>query len=166
MASRKATVQQYRSELTARHLAGSSINLRLCAIRKLVAEMADNDWLPRETAGAIANVRGVERTGIRSGNWLSVGQAEDLLNAPTTETLKGKRDRALLGVLMGAGLRRAEAVSLTFDDVQERDGRWVIADLIGKRGHVRTIPIAGWTKAVLDEWRQAAACGKDGSFGL
>jgi site-specific recombinase XerD len=152
----RAVVQQYRSELLSRQLAASSINIRLCAIRKLAAEMADNGWLPRDIAGAIERVKGVKRSGNRCGNWLVVAQAEALLNAPPPLSLRGKRDRALLGILVGAGLRRAEAAALTFAHIQEREGRWVIADLVGKRGRIRTVPIAGWTKALIEGWRDAA----------
>jgi len=151
----KASLQEYRSVLVGRRLAPSSINVRLCAIRKLAAEMADNGMVPRDVAASIGKVKGVERSGIRSGKWLSVTEAEALLNAPSCSSLRGKRDRALLGMLIGAGLRRAEAASLVFTDIQERDGRWVIADLVGKRGHIRTVPIASWTKALVDDWRQA-----------
>jgi site-specific recombinase XerD len=57
-------------------------------------------------------VKGVKREGIRVGNWLTISQAEKLINAPDTSTLKGKRDRALLAVLIGCGLRREETATL------------------------------------------------------
>ena len=58
-----------------------------------------------------------------------------MLNAPDTRTLKGLRDRAILGLLIGCGLRRAEAAGITFNHIQQRDGRWVLVDLIGKRNN-------------------------------
>ena len=53
---------------------------------------------------------------------------------------KGKRDRCGLALLVGCGLRRGEAVSLTLADIQQRDGCWVVVDLYGKHGRIRTIP--------------------------
>jgi site-specific recombinase XerD len=53
-------------------------------------------------------------------------QASELLNAPDPCTLKGKRDRAILALLIGCGLRRAELLSLEIDQIQQREGRWVI----------------------------------------
>jgi len=78
------------------------------------------------------------------------------LNAPDTGALKGLRDRAILALLLGCGLRRAEASSLTFEHIQQRDGRWVLVDLIGKRNKVRSVPMPNWTKQAIDEYASAA----------
>jgi site-specific recombinase XerD len=80
---------------------------------------------------------------VRTGNWLTRDEAQQWLNAPDTRTREGKRDRALLAVLIGCGLRRAEAAALSFKHVQQRDGRWVLVDLIGKRDKVRSVPMPG-----------------------
>ena len=130
----KATVQRYRTDLEGRELAPSSINLRLAAIKKLASEAADNSLLAPETAAAIGRVRGAKRLGVRVGNWLSKPQALELLGAPDRSTLKGKRDRVLLCLLVGCGLRRGELARLDLSDIEQREGRWVILDLLGKHG--------------------------------
>jgi site-specific recombinase XerD len=66
---------------------------------------------------------GPKRSGVRTGNWLTRDQAERLINAPEMATLKGKRDRALLAVMIGCGLRRNEVAELTFEQIQQREGR-------------------------------------------
>jgi integrase len=101
-------------------------------------------------------VRGAKQQGTRTGNWLALDQAEQLINAPDTKTLKGLRDRALLAVLIGCGLRRSEASELRFDHIQQRDGRWVLVDLHGKGGRVRTVPAPSWAKLAIDQWASAA----------
>ncbi len=70
--------------------------------------------------------------------------------------LKGKRDRALLAVLIGCGLRRSEVSELTFEHIQQRDGRWAIVDIHGKGDRIRTAPMPSWTKAAIDRWSEAA----------
>ncbi len=70
--------------------------------------------------------------------------------------MKGKRDRALLGLLVGCGLRRSELANLLVEDIQQRDGRWVIIDLVGKHGRIRTVPMPSWAKAAVDHWVAAA----------
>ena len=152
----KATVSAWRVSLEARGLGSSSIIIRMSAIRKLAAEAADNGLLAPELAAGIARVRSAKSVGIRVGNWLSVRQAQSLLNAPDVSTVKGMRDRAILAVLLGCGLRRSEVAALTFAHVQQRDGRWCIVDLVGKHGRVRTVPVPTWTKVAIDAWTSAA----------
>ena len=152
----KAVVQEYRTTLEQRSLSASSIQVQMSAIRRLAAEMADNGMLDPQTALLISKVRGPRHNGVRVGNWLSLQQAEELLALPDTRTMKGKRDRAVLGLLLGAGLRRSELCALRFDHLQQREGRWVIADLIGKHARIRTVPVPGWSKAAVDLWAEAA----------
>jgi len=152
----KRVVQAHKADLQSRGLSPSTVNLRLSAIRTLASEAADNDMIPTEIANGIAKVRGVTAGGVRTGNWLDKGDAQRLLDAPDSTTLKGLRDRAILAVLIGAGLRRSEAASLTPDHLAQREGRWVIVDLVGKRNKVRSIPIAPWVKVRIDRWTEAA----------
>src|SRR5713226_7273145 len=90
----KATVSAWRVSLEARSLGSSSIIIRMSAIRKLAAEAADNGLLAPELAAGISRVRSAKSTGIRVGNWLSIRQAQSLLNAPDVATVRGLRDRA------------------------------------------------------------------------
>jgi integrase len=120
------------------------------AIRKLAAEAADNGLLAPELAVGIGRVKSAKTQGIRTGNWLSQRQAQALLSAPAITTLRGLRDRAILAVLLGCGLRRSEVAALTFAHLQQRDGRWCIVDLVGKHGRVRTAPMPTWVKVAID----------------
>lgn len=149
----KALVQSYKVHLEGLGLGAASVNQRLSAIRKLASEASDNGLLTEQIANGIKNVSGVRQEGQRSGNWLSREQAQQLLEAPDLSTRKGIRDQALLAVLLGCGLRREEAAGLKWSHIQQRDGRWAIVDLRGKRGKVRTIPMPSWTKKALDEWQ-------------
>lgn len=152
----KAVVQRYAAELREAGLSSSSINQRLSAIRKLALEASDNGALDPQIASGIRAVKGARQEGRRTGNWLTREQAQTWLSAPDTRTLKGLRDCALLAVLIGCGLRRAEAANLSFEHVQQRDGRWVLVDLVGKRDKVRSVPMPAWTKAAIDAWSSRA----------
>lgn len=150
----KATVQEYRQTLTG---SPASINLKMSAIRKLATEAADNGLLDQTIANGVNRVHGVKSQGVRSGNWLTKNQAQRLLTAPqlTDEKgkaiLKGYRDRAILAVMIGGGLRRSEVAALTFAHIQQRDSRWVIVDIVGKGNRVRTVPVPSWVKQAIDE---------------
>jgi site-specific recombinase XerD len=148
----KATVSAWRVALEARGLGSVSINVRITAVRKLAVEAADNGLLAPELAAGITRVKGAKSVGVRTGNWLSVQQAQKLLNAPDVTTKKGLRDRAMLAILLGCGLRRSEVAALTMKHIQQRDNRWCIVDLVGKHGRVRTIPMPTWVKVAIDTW--------------
>ena len=160
----RATVQKYRAGLEARDLAPASINQRLSALRKLAREAAYNGYLDPAAAQAIRDVRGAKIEGTRTGTWLTKRQAEALINRPDTATLKGKRDRAMLAVMIGCGLRREEVARLRFRDIGQREGRWVVLDLRGKHGRVRSVPMPGWAKAAIDEWAAAAEISEGAVF--
>jgi site-specific recombinase XerD len=83
-------------------LAPSTINLRLAAVRRLAYEAADTGLLSPDLAAGIRRVKGAKKVGIRLGNWLTVDQAKALLRAPDIETVRGKRDRAMLAVCLVA----------------------------------------------------------------
>jgi integrase len=152
----KATVSAWRASLEVRKLGSSSIIIRMSAIRKLAFEAADNGLIAPELAAGIARVKSAKSTGVRVGNWLSLRQAQALVSAPDASTVKGLRDRAIIAVLLGCGLRRSEVAALTFAHVQQRDGRWCIVDLTGKHGRVRTMPMPTWVKVAIDAWTSEA----------
>ena len=152
----KTVVVRYRMHLESRRLAPGTINLRLGAVRRLAYEAADCGLLSADLAAGIRRVKGVKKLGLRLGNWLSAEQGQALWQAPVRERMKGKRDRALLAVLLACGLRRHELASLTVGHLQQREGHWAIVDLRGKAGHVRTIPVPDWVHGLLDDWTKAA----------
>jgi site-specific recombinase XerD len=152
----KATVSAWRVVLEDRGLGSVSINVRITAVRKLAVEAADNGLLAPELAAGIARIKGVRSQGVRVGNWLSLLQAQTLLDTPDVRTKKGLGDRAMFAALLGCGLRRSEVTALTMRHIQQRDNRWCIVDLIGKHGRVRTIPMPTWVKNAIDAWTGAA----------
>jgi site-specific recombinase XerC len=152
----KATVNAWRVSLDERGLGSSSIIIRMSAIRKLAVEATDNGLLAPELAAGIQRVKSAKSIGVRAGNWLSLKQAQALLNAPDITTVKGMRDRAIIAVLLGCGLRRSEVAALTMGHIQQRDGRWCIVDLPGKHGRVRTVPMPAWMKGATDAWTSPA----------
>jgi integrase/recombinase XerD len=176
----KATINAYREAMLQAGKSRSSINQALSAIRKLATEAADNGLVTPTLAYGVERVKGVKQEGVRAGNWLTAAEAEQLINTPVYRwqreeipLLKAVRDQALLAVMVGTGLRRAEVASLTWEMVQQRDSRWAIIDLVGKRGRVRSVGIPPWVKIALDRWAEAVgvyqgrifhALNKDGSL--
>jgi len=120
-------VVKYRAFLERLSLSAATINLHLSAIRRLADESAESGWLSPEHAIGIRRVKGVKRLGRKMGNWLTRNQAQELVNA-------------------------SEVGGLNLDQLQSREGRWVIVNLVGKGKRLRTIPVPSWTKELLDAW--------------
>jgi site-specific recombinase XerD len=150
------TVQHYRAHLEARGLAPSTRNLQLTVIRKLAKEAAANGLLAPELAASVIGVKGSRQKGSRLGAWLTLEQAQALLLAPSGDDLRAIRDRALLALLIGCGLRRAELAALEVNHIGLREGRWVIVDLLGKGSRLRSVPMPAWAKTALYLWVEAA----------
>jgi site-specific recombinase XerC len=121
LAFNRTVVLRYRFFLEQKNLAPSTINVRLAAVRRLAYEVSDTGLLSPELAAGIRRVKGAKRLGVRIGNWLTVEQSKTLLGGLPSGSLRGKRDRAILALLIGCGLRRAELVGLRMEDLQVRE---------------------------------------------
>ncbi len=119
----RLVLEEYRTYLEGSGASASSINQELSALRRMFRSAAVAGYLDRDRAADAAGVVNTRALGVRAGNWLTAEQAKKLLLAPDENTLKGKRDRAILAVLIGCGLRREELVLLNVEDVQMREER-------------------------------------------
>src|ERR1700692_4368988 len=149
LAFNKTVVLRYRLQLEARHLSASTINVRLAAVRRLAYEAADSGLLSPELAASIRRVKGPKKLGVRLRNWLTAKQGKALLSIPAGDSVRGKRDFAMVALLLGCGLRRSELVHLTMEHLQQREEHWAIIDLAGTGGHVRNLLIPAWVKETL-----------------
>src|ERR1700739_4112560 len=150
LALNRAVVLRFRLHLESLGLAAGTVNQRLAAGRQVAYEAADSGLLSPELAAGIRRVKGAKQLGARTGNWLTRDQAGLLLEKADGDDLRSARDLAMISVLVGCGLRRAELSALTLEDLQIRQGHLAIVDLIGKGGHVRTVPVPAWVKDAVD----------------
>jgi integrase len=141
-------------------LSPSTINVRLSAVRKMVGEARREGMIGQEEAASLTDIPNIRQRGTRLGNWLTREQAKELLAVPDRSTLKGKRDYCILALLVGCALRRNELAELDVDTIQQREGRWVLADLEGKGRRIRTVAIPIWVKQGINAWMTAAGIEK------
>ena len=146
----RALLMEWRAAMN--KLSPSTVNVRLSAMRKLVTEARRNGMLGAEEAANLTEIPNIPEKGTRLGNWLTREQAKELLAVPDRSTIKEKRDYAILALLVGCALRRQELAELDVEKIQMREGRWVIVDLRGKGGRVRTVAIPIWVKHGIDAW--------------
>jgi integrase len=156
LALNRIIVLLYRQHLEAVPLAPATINVRPAAVRRLAYEATDNGFLSPDLVAGIRRVKGIKRLGVRVGNWLTVQEGQRLLQAIPRDTLRGKRDAAIMGLLLGCGLRRSGVVALNLAHIQRREDHWVIVDLVGKAGHIRSVPVPAGVKVGIDGWTAAA----------
>lgn len=122
LAFNKSVVTRYRINLEQAQYASSTINLRLAAMRRLAYEAADCGLLSPDLAAGIRRVKGVKKHGMRIGNWLIADQGKRLLAAFGGEDLRSRRDYAMIAVLLGCGLRRAEVAGLAISSSEKTIG--------------------------------------------
>jgi site-specific recombinase XerC len=123
-------------------------------IKRFVAHL---NWL-REQAGELdplAGVPVVKGARDQGRELVDPGAGRKTAQLAGSTTLKGKRDRALLALFVSAGLRREELAILLRDQMQQRDGRWCLVDLVGKGGRLRTVAIPYWTQQAVALWLEA-----------
>jgi site-specific recombinase XerD len=149
----KATVNQYKTELLACGYSPSTVNFSLSVVKKLANEASDNGLLDFQTATAISKIKGIKRSGKEIGRWLSEEQSISLLNLPD-KSLIGLRDRALLGVLLGCGLRRSEVANLQLSNIQFLENRHVLT-ITGKGNKTRNIIMPEWVYKRISDWCKA-----------
>ena len=120
LAFNRIVVVRYRMYLESRSLAANTINQQLAAVRRLAHEAADSGLLSPELAAGISRVKGVKQLGFRSGNWLNAEESSEVLKCARGNSMRAKRDYAMLALLFGCGFRRSELVGLELDEIQIR----------------------------------------------
>ncbi|WP_255550843.1 site-specific integrase [Granulicella sp. dw_53] len=150
----RSLLMEWRAGMEA--LSPSTINVRLSAVRKMVGEAWHAGMIGQEEAASLTDIPNINQKGTRLGNWLTREQAKDLLAVPDRSTLKGKRDYVILALLVGCALRRNELAELDIETIQQREGRWVLADLEGKGRRIRTVAVPIWVKLGINAWMTAA----------
>lgn len=146
---------EWRAEMSSR-LAPATVNVRLSSVRHLIKEARRTGLVSPEEAWDLLQLDGLPFRGTRVGNWLTVEQTRRLLNLPSRKNHRGLRNYCILALLAGCALRVNELATLNVETIQQRDNRWVLADLPGKGGRVRTVAIPTWVKQAINGWTKAA----------
>ncbi|HVA81382.1 MAG TPA: tyrosine recombinase [Candidatus Binataceae bacterium] len=148
-----AAVTAYLEDLATREYRVTSQRRRLAAVHGLIREMIERKILDRDPASSLKlrpHPRPLPRT---------LGRADTaaLIDAIDTATLRGKRDRAMLELAYGCGLRVSELVGLKLNQIN-LEARVVI--VIGKGNKERVVPVGGAALRALKSYlvaRQKAA---------
>jgi integrase/recombinase XerD len=160
----RAHIVAWRDELARRGLGGSTIRHRLASLASLF------EYLCEKNAVTHNPVKGVARPRMESGEGttsaLGNHQARELLAAPQADTLKSKRDRAILSTLLFHALRREELCKLKVRDVRHARKGAPHLKVSGKGGKTRYVPLHSCTNALIHDYLDAAGHGNDDSGAL
>jgi integrase/recombinase XerD len=145
----RAHVIAWRKDMERRCLSGATIRRKLSALSSLF------DYLCERNAVNGNPVDGVKRPAANGneGSTPALGdaQARKLLDAPSSKTLKGARDRAILATLLYHGMRREELCNLCVKDIHTRQGV-VHFRIKGKREKIRFIPAHAMAQRLIGEY--------------
>lgn len=150
-----------------------SVNVRLSAVRKLLRSVADdvtdlhvkmvlNDWTKVADAKATGLVA-EDKTETDYGRRLTLASLTRMIHSIDTSHLKGLRDRALIAVMAGTGLRVSEVCALTIRDVfltQNDSGQRAVNVRKGKHNKSRKIVLnsaEGWVLKAVQAYTDALA---------
>ena len=155
----RAHILAWRAELEQQNLAAASIRRKLAALASLY------DYLCECNAVTHNPVRGVKRPKAETSEGktpaLGDAQARALLDAPPADTLKGKRDRAILSVLLYHALRREELTKLLVKDfAQDRRGVPHLR-VRGKGGKLRYLPAHAHSLRLVADYLAASGHGQE-----
>jgi site-specific recombinase XerD len=155
----RSHVLAWRKTLEEEQLAGASIRRKLAALSSLFEYLCESNAVTHNP------VKGVKRPPVESwqGKTPALGdaQARALLEAPNAETLKGKRDRAILSALLYHGIRREELARLKVKDYNQMRRGVAHLRIQGKGGKMRFIPTHPGTLTLIEEYLDAAGHGQN-----
>lgn len=155
----RAHIIAWRDTLVQRGLGGSTIRHRLASLASLFQHLCDRNAVTHNP------VKGVQRPRTESGEGktpaLGDHQARKLLAAPETDTIKSKRDRAILSTLLFHALRREELCKLRVRDAQHARKGVPHLKVSGKGGKTRYVPLHPGTNALIHDYLEAAGHASD-----
>jgi integrase/recombinase XerC len=124
-------------------LSRNSVCRRLAAIRSFLRHLRREGRIARDVGLLVPSPKGERKL----PRFLKIEEMEELLAEPGEETRLGRRDRAILELMYGSGLRVGEAVGLNLGDL-DLSGGWV--RVLGKGAKERTVPFGPPARAALE----------------
>ena len=160
----RAHVIAWRDDLVHRVLSGMTIRHRLAALSSLFEYLCEKNTVTHNP------VKGVKRPPVESyeGKTPALGdhQARALLDAPIGDSLKAKRDRAMLATLLYHALRREELCKLSVKDFRHERRGVAHLKVFGKGSKTRYVPLHPAASGLIVDYLEAAGHGAEDAGAL
>lgn len=148
-ALRRPHIQSIMKKLKSEGLAPSTINVYLACLKGVAREAWSSDLMPQSAYLKISSMTAIRYERLPVGRSLSYRECKRLLATCDDGTVVGKRDKAILAMMMGCGLRRAEVVEL---NLQNWDSRTLSIRLIGKGNKERKVFLPTDLETIVKDW--------------
>jgi integrase/recombinase XerC len=139
------TIREFLGSLYQINNRKSSIARKLATLRSFMRFLTAQGALRTNPAKIVAS----PKTESRLPDYMTIDSVTSLMEAPDTDRDAGKRDRAILELLYGAGLRVGELVGLDLGDVSLKEG---LARVIGKGRKERIVPFGKSAAEALESY--------------
>ena len=137
-------VMEYILKLSKEGISRATTNRKLASLRAAYAYLIKKGSVKNDPTSGIKTPR-AERKDL---DYLSIEEVEKILSAPDN-SVKGKRDKAILEVLYGTGLRVMELIDLNYGDLNFQLG---FIQCAGEHGKPRIVPIGSYAKDSLADY--------------
>jgi len=144
--------EQLRGYIAGEHrrgLGGSSLQRRLSACRSFFRWLLKHGQLASNPAQGMRGPKAPRKL----PQVLDADEMTRLVEVPTDSVL-GKRDRAILELFYSSGLRLSELCALRWDALDLADG---VVRVTGKGGKTRIVPVGRHAREALENWRRESA---------
>ena len=161
LAPRREDVISYREWLLAENYKVATVRLYVTIVKKFFAWLASSGLYLNVADGVKLPVM---PTAEHSRDSLTLEEARQAISSFTGKSEKDLRDRAIMSLMIGCGLRSIEIVRLDVGDIEKRRGQWFIK-VHGKArgGKVDSVSLSGALKKILDEYLSVRAGVKKGT---
>ncbi len=139
-------VRAYLAHLHGRGVAAVTVNRHLSSLRSLFRFLRREGWSVGDPAGEIPP----PKTGRALPAFLPVDDAARLMELPDTSNADGTRDKAILGILYGSGLRVSELCGLNDEDIDLKER---LLQVRGKGKKERIVPMTHEAAQAIEAYR-------------
>lgn len=134
-------------------LSPATVNATLAALRGVARAAWNLELISGDDYNRIAAVKGLRGSRLPTGRALTIGEITALFDACFHDrTAAGRRDAAMLALLLGAGLRRAECAALALNDYHAERRELIVR---GKGDKQRLMPLGQTANLAVVDWLQA-----------
>ena len=116
----------------------ATISTSLSVLRQLFKDLRRLEVIDEKIYNDLLEIKFKKPLGRRHKNWLEQEEVQKLLNNLNSEKMSIVRDRALIAIMTGCGLRRFEISDLKITQMKQVQGRWAFTDIKGKGERYRT----------------------------